>query len=104
MMTAAVVLELAALGVALVRTTEAMYAVFLALLVAILPLMPTAVFLYRPDAFDGHTALTTVVVVASLVWNGATLVWLGPLALVLALVVAAGLIRIAGRGLARAGV
>lgn len=104
MMTALVVLELAALGVVFVRTTDAMVAVLLALLTAIAPLMPTATFLYRPDLFVGHEGLAAVLVTGNLVWYADTLAWLGPLALVLALAVAAGLIRVGGRRLARAGV
>lgn len=104
MMTAAVVLELAALGVLFVRTTDTMHAVLIALLTALLPLMPTAAFLYRPDVFVGHDALTAALVTANLVWYADTLVWLGPAALGVALVVAAGLVRAGGGRLARAGV
>jgi len=104
MMTALVIAELAVLGVVFVRTTDTMLAVLIALLTALAPMTPTATFLYRPDVFVGHEALTAVLVTGNLVWYGETLAWLGPLALVLALVVAAGLIRVGGSRLARAGV
>lgn len=104
MMTALVVVELAALGVVFVRTTDTMFAVLIALISAIAPLLPTATFLYRPDLFVGHEALTAALVTGNLVWYGETLAWLGPLALGVAVVVAAGLIRVGGARLARAGV
>lgn len=104
MMTAVVVLELAALGVVFVRTGDTMLAVLVALLTAIAPLMPTAVFLYRPDAYVGHEGLAAVIVTANLVWSADAMTWLGPLALVGALGASAGLVRVAGRRLARAGV
>lgn len=104
MMTAVVVLELAALGAAFVRIKDTMLAVLIALLTAIAPLMPTATFLYRPDVYDGREALASAIVTANLVWYADTLAWLGPLALGGALVAAAGLVRASGHRLARAGV
>jgi ABC-type Na+ efflux pump permease subunit len=104
LMTALVVLELAALGVVFVRSTDTMQAVLIALLVALAPLMPTATFLYRPDLFVGRDGLASALVTASTVWHGGTLAWLGPLALVVALAAGWLLIGVAGRRLARAGV
>lgn len=104
MMTAVVVLELAALGAWFVRATDTTHAVLVALLVALLPLAPTATFLYRPDVFIGREALASGLVTASLVWSADALVWFGPVALAAALVMAVGLVGVGGRLLARAGV
>jgi hypothetical protein len=101
-MTAVVLLQMTALSVVFVRVSESMNAVLLALLVALAPMMPTAVFLYRPDLFVGHEDLAAVIVLANLVWYDATLVWLGPALLLVALAVAALGVRAGGRLLARA--
>ncbi|WP_437906609.1 hypothetical protein WME95_01405 [Sorangium sp. So ce327] len=73
---------------------------FLALLVAsgawIAPLMPTAAFIYRPDAFEAHEGLRRATVLASLLWSDATSAWLGPVALAIAIPLAA--ISIAASG------
>ncbi|WP_437635768.1 hypothetical protein [Sorangium sp. So ce854] len=73
---------------------------FLALLVAsgawIAPLMPTAAFIYRPDAFEAHEGLKEAIVLASLLWSDATSAGLGPVALAIAIPLAA--ISIAASG------
>ncbi|WP_437734589.1 hypothetical protein [Sorangium sp. So ce1335] len=73
---------------------------FLALLVAsaawIAPLLPTAAFIYRPDAFEPHEGLREAIVLASLLWRDATSTWLGPVALAIAIPLAA--ISIAASG------
>ena len=100
-MTALVLLQLTALGVAFVRVAESMNAVLLALLVALMPVLPTAAFIYRPDLFVDHPELTAATVLANLVWSDARLVWLGPSLLLLALLLAALRVRVCGRLLAR---
>ncbi|WP_438026745.1 hypothetical protein [Sorangium sp. So ce233] len=73
---------------------------FLALLVAsgawIAPLMPTAAFIYRPDAFEAHEGIREAIVLASLLWSDATSTWLGPAALAIAIPLA--VISIAASG------
>lgn len=63
--------------------------------------IPTAVLLYRPDAFEGRDALLHAIAMPSLLWHEATLAWLGPLLLVLAAPTAVLLARAAGRLLER---
>jgi hypothetical protein len=103
-LTSLALLELAALGVWFVRVRDGATATLVALLLALLPLMPTAVFLYRPDVFVGRDALASAIVAANLVWHDAALVWIGPAALVLELAASALLVRAGGRALTRAGV
>jgi hypothetical protein len=78
-MTAIVLVQLTALSIVFVRLVESMNAVLLALLVALVPMLPSAVFLYRPDLFAGRPELAAVTVLANLVWYDATMAWLGPL-------------------------
>jgi ABC-type Na+ efflux pump permease subunit len=87
---------LSALLPALVRMRDGFHALLVASIVWIAPLMPTAAFMYRPDAFEAHPGLEHVIVLASLLWNDATSAWLGPAALALAIPVAAISIAAAG--------
>lgn len=102
-MTAIVLVQLTALSIVFVRLVESMNAVLLALLVALVPMLPSAVFLYRPDVFAGRPELAAVTVLANLVWYDATMAWLGPLLLLVALVCALVGVRAGGRLLQRAG-
>jgi hypothetical protein len=102
-MTAVVLVQLTALSVVYVRVAESMNAVLVALLLALVPMMPTAVFLYRPDLFAGRPGLTAATVLANLVWYEGTLVWLGPALLLAALLCAIVGVRTGGLLLARAG-
>ncbi len=102
-MTAIVIVQLTALGVVFVRITESMNAVLLALIVVLLPMTPTATYLYRPDLFADHPQLASATVLANLVWYDATLVWLGPTMLLAALLIAVVGVRAGGRMLTRAG-
>ncbi|WP_438017828.1 hypothetical protein WMF18_01470 [Sorangium sp. So ce315] len=73
---------------------------FLALLVAsaawMAPLLPTAAFIYRPDAFEAREGLKEAIVLASLLWSDATSAGLGPVALAIAIPLA--VISIAASG------
>lgn len=100
-MTAVVLLQITALSVAFVRVAESMNALLLALLVALVPMLPSAVFLYRPDLFVDRPELAAVTVLANLVWYDDTLAWLGPALLLLALLLAAAGVRAGGRLLTR---
>jgi hypothetical protein len=64
-------------------------------------LVPTAVLLYRPDAYEGRAALASSLVLPSLLWHHSSLAWLGPLLLVAALPIAAWFARAAGALLER---
>ncbi len=101
-MTAVVLVQLTALGVLFVRVAESMNAVLLALVVGLVPMMPTATFLYRPDLFVGRETLTAVTVLANLVWYDRALVWLGPALLLVALLGAGLGVRAGGWLLERA--
>lgn len=101
-MTAMVLVQVTALSVAFVRVAESMNALLLALLVALVPMLPSAVFLYRPDLFVDRPDLAAVTVLANLVWYDEILAWLGPTLLVLALLLAVVGVRAGGRLLTRA--
>lgn len=63
--------------------------------------IPTAVLLYRPDAYEGRELLMGAVVMPSLLWHDATLAWLGPVLLAVAVPISVLLARTAGRLLER---
>ena len=101
-MTALVLLQLTALSLAFVRVVESMNAVLLALLVALVPMLPSAVYVYRPDLFADRPELAATTVLANLVWYDDALAWLGPALLLLALACAVVGVRAGGRLLASA--
>lgn len=100
-MTALVLVQMTALSVLFVRISESMNALLLALAVALVPMVPSAVYLYRPDLFAGRPGLAHATVLANLVWFERTLVWLGPALLLVALAGAALGVRAGGRLLTR---
>ncbi|WP_437317656.1 hypothetical protein [Sorangium sp. So ce385] len=103
-------LALVALAIALLsallplfaRMRDGFHALLVASAVWIAPLLPTAAFMYRPDAFEAREGLRDAVVLASLLWNDAASAWLGPVALALAVPLAALAIAAAGVLLERA--
>jgi hypothetical protein len=100
-LTGLVLVQLSALGVGLVRMRDGFHALLVACGVWLLPMIPTATFLYRPDAFEGHEGLTSSIVLATLIWNDATLAWLGPVLLLAAIPICALLVRAGGALLER---
>lgn len=100
-LTALALVLVALLMISFVRLREPFHALLLASFVWLLTTMPAAVLLYRPDAFDGKPGLREAIVMATLVWNDATLAWLGWLLLLGALPLALGLVRISGYVLAQ---
>ncbi|WP_437571077.1 hypothetical protein [Sorangium sp. So ce542] len=84
------------------RMRDGFHALLVASAVWLAPLLPTAAFMYRPDAFEAREGLRDAVVLASLLWNDATSAWLGPAALALAVPLAAIAIAAAGVLLERA--
>jgi ABC-type Na+ efflux pump permease subunit len=103
-LTALVLVQLAALNVVFVRLHDRFHALLIACFVWLLPLMPTATFLYRPDLFEGHDRLTSYVVLASLIWNDAHLFWFGPASLVFAAIACILLVHAGGALLKSTGV
>jgi hypothetical protein len=95
---------LAALLPLLVRIRDGFHAFLVGSVVWLVPVLPSAVLIYRPDLFVDRELLRDAVVLASLVWHDAELAWIGPLALACAPLCCAGLVVVAGRGLARTGV
>lgn len=87
---------LSALLPLLVRMRDSFHALLVASVAWLAPLMPTAAFLYRPDAFEARDGLRDGIVLASLLWNDATSAWLGPVALAIAIPLA--MISIAAAG------
>ena len=100
-LTALAVVLIAALQIPFVRIRDPFVGLLLASGLWLCTLIPTAVLLYRPDAYDGRAALTSSLVVPSLLWQDASLAWLGPLLLVAALPIAAWFARAAGALLER---
>ncbi|XYH96171.1 hypothetical protein ACMHYB_51660 [Sorangium sp. So ce1128] len=101
-LTALSVVELALLTPIFVRVADAFHALLIAFVVWFVPLLPTAAFLYRPDLFEGRHVMTSLTVMTSLIWHDRALTWLGPLALLVALAVAALSVHLAGLVLERA--
>ncbi|WP_434045127.1 MULTISPECIES: hypothetical protein [Sorangium] len=87
---------LSALLPLLVRMRDGFHALLVASGAWIAPLMPTAAFIYRPDAFEAHEGLREASVLASLLWSDATSAWLGPAALAIAVPLAAIAVAAAG--------
>lgn len=100
-LTALAVVELAALEIVLVRMRDGFQALLVASLVWMFALFPTATLIYRPDAFDVRPGLAEAIAIPSLIWHDATSAWLGPVALVLAVPLAAVLVAIAAHRLER---
>lgn len=100
-LTALALVLVALLMIAFVRLRDPFHALLLASLVWLSTTMPAAVLLYRPDAFDGRPALRETIVLATLVWNEATLAWLGWVLLLAALPLALGFVRLSGYVLAK---
>ncbi|WP_437673395.1 hypothetical protein [Sorangium sp. So ce131] len=100
-LTAIALVQLALLTPIFVRVADAFHALLIAFVVWFVPLLPTAVFLYRPDLFEGRETLASLTVMTSLIWNDRTLAWLGPLALLAALALAVPSVRLAGALLER---
>ncbi|WP_437485686.1 hypothetical protein WME75_01570 [Sorangium sp. So ce1014] len=92
---------LSALLPLLVRMRDGFHALLVASAVWVAPLMPTAAFMYRPDAFEAREGLRDGLVLASLLWNDATSAWLGPAALAIAVPLAVIAVAAAGELLER---
>lgn len=99
-LTALAVLLIAGLQLPFVRLRDPFTGLLVACLAWLATVMPTAVLLYRPDVFAGRDVLLALTL-PGLLWHAATIAWLGPLLLLLALPLAALLARAAGALLAR---
>ncbi len=99
--TAFVLVELAVLDVAFVRARDSFQALLVACFVWLAPLVPTATLLYRPDVLDRHASLVDTTLLPSLIWHEATMRWLGPVALAIAVLLCVPLLRVGGRLLER---
>lgn len=100
-LSALALVELAALEIVLVRMRDGFHGLLIAALVWMVAMIPVGTLMYRPDLFEGRDALANVICFASLVWHDATSAWLGPIALVAAVPIAALLIRVAAARLER---
>lgn len=100
--TALTLLQLAVANVAFLYVTDSFQALLLSFVVWVLPLLPTSVFLYRPDLFEGRAALTAALVLpANLLWHDGAMPIAAVVGLVAAGVGAAVLVRVGGSLLAR---
>ncbi|MDC0720503.1 hypothetical protein [Nannocystis bainbridge] len=99
-LTAVVVVLLAALQLVFVKIRDPFAGLLVACAAWFGTSMPTAVLLYRPDAFARHP-LALSLVMPNLLWHDATMAWLGPLSLLIALPLAVALVLAAGAWLER---
>lgn len=99
------VVLLAALTPLLVHSRDGFESLVLGFIVWTVPLLPTTVFLYRPDLFVGRSALATALVLpANLIWLDAMTPVLGSIALASAAAISLLLLGWAGEKLRRTGV
>ena len=94
-LTALALVELALLEIVLVRMRDGFQALLVASALWFVAMIPAATLIYRPDALDAHPGLADAIAIPSMLWHDATSAWLGPLALVLAVPIAAVLVVIA---------
>lgn len=92
-LTALALVLLAALQVLFVRLRDPFQGILVACIAWFATVIPSAVLLYRPDAFAGRDALMDVVVAPRLIWHDKAVAWLGPLVLAAVLPAAALLAR-----------
>ncbi len=100
-LTALTIVLLATLQIPFVRLRDPFTGLLLACGLYLATFIPTAVLIYRPDAYAGRETLANSIVMSSLLWHEASITWLGPLALLAALPVAALIARAAGALLER---
>ncbi len=100
-LTALAIVLLATLQIPFVRLRDPFTGLLLACGLYLATFIPTAVLIYRPDAYAGRETLANSIVMSSLLWHEASITWLGPLALLAALPVAALIARAAGALLER---
>ena len=82
--TAMVLTQLSILNILFVRIRNTVHALLIACFVWLVPMMPSAAFLYRPDLFEGHDRLMAGFVIVTFISNDKDWVWLGPTLLVVA--------------------
>jgi hypothetical protein len=98
--TAACLALLALLDLVFLRLREVEHAVLLAFIVGVAPLLPTSVLIYRPDLFTAELP-PALGFPASLLWRGGMSLGTAAGALLVAALVAAALVVVAGRRLDR---
>jgi ABC-2 type transport system permease protein len=94
--TAMVLIQLSILNILFVRIRNTLYALLIACFVWLVPMMPSAAFLYRPDLFEGHDRLMASFVMVTFISNDKDWVWLGPTLLVVAVLFSILCIRLGG--------
>ncbi len=92
---------LAVLNLAYLWLREVEHAVLLAFAVAIMPLLPTSLLIYRPDLFEGSEPGLFAAFPASLMWHGGVSLGTALGLLAGALALAAALVAVAARRLDR---
>ena len=97
-LTALAVLLLSLLVLPLLRVHDTFQGLLIAFGIWVLPMMPTAVLLYRPDLFEGKERLRDLLALGpNLVWFDASMLRLGLLSLAVAFVVSWGALALGGR-------
>jgi hypothetical protein len=95
--TAFALMLLALLNYVFLFSTEIYYAALLAFVLSALVILPGAIFMYRPDVFQGHATLRDLIVFpGNLLWHSESLPKITPIVLLVA--VATGTLLLAGGG------
>lgn len=100
-LTAYALLLLALLLPLFVRMRDTFHALLVGAVVWLVPVLPSAVLIYRPDLYENHTTLRSTIAMPTLLWHDATSAWLGPLSLVVVIPLCVLFVRLAGRVLER---
>ncbi|QRK06331.1 hypothetical protein JQX13_40525 [Archangium violaceum] len=96
--TALAVLLLSVLVVPLLRVRDALQGFLIAFVLWLVPVLPSAVLLYRPDLFDGRERLRELIVLgANFIWFDASMPLLGVIALAAAFVASWGALVLGAR-------
>jgi ABC-type Na+ efflux pump permease subunit len=97
-LTALAVLLLAVLVLPLLRVRDALQGLLVASVLWMVPMLPTAVLLYRPDLYEGRERLRELIALGpNLVWFDTAMPWVGVLAFLGAAVASWGLLALGAR-------
>lgn len=100
--TAVTILQLAVANIVFLRIADGFQALLVAFVLWVVPLLPASAFIYRPDLFEGSaTATSALVAPANLLWHDGAMPIVAGVALLVAGIAAAALVRLGGWGLGR---
>lgn len=90
-----------ALQVPFVRLRDPFQGLLIASFLFLVTSMPAAVLLYRPDVYEHRELLLNTISMTTLVWHDKTMVWLGPMLLVVSVPISLAFVGLAGALLER---